>query len=89
MKTRKLASLEVSELGFGCMSLSADSGPTAEVSQGVETLGAAHAKGVGFFDAAEVYGPNTNEELVGQAPASLRDGVAIASKFGIAIDGAR
>ena len=71
------------------MSLSANYGPPAAVSQGVETIRAAHAKGVTFFDTAEVYGPYTNEELVGQALSSLRDRVAIASKFGFAIDGTR
>jgi aryl-alcohol dehydrogenase-like predicted oxidoreductase len=71
------------------MSLSANYGPPAAVSQGVETIRAAHAKGVTFFDTAEVYGPYTNEELVGQALSSLRDQVAIASKFGFAIDGTR
>jgi len=87
MKTRKLGNLEVSELGAGCMSISANYGPPADKAQGIQTLRAAHEKGVTFFDTAEVYGPYTSEELVGEALAPFRDKVAIASKFGFAIDG--
>jgi aryl-alcohol dehydrogenase-like predicted oxidoreductase len=82
MKKRTLATLEVSELGFGCMSISANYGPAADRSQGIEVIRAAHDKGVTFFDTAEVYGPYTNEDLVGEALAPIRDKVAIASKFG-------
>ena len=82
MKIRKLGALEVSELGFGCMSISANYGPPADKAQGVKVIRAAHEKGVTFFDTAEVYGPYTNEELVGEALAPVRDQVAIASKFG-------
>jgi hypothetical protein len=82
MKTRKLGTLEVSEMGFGCMSISANYGPAADKHQGVEVIRAAHEKGVTFFDTAEVYGPYTNEELVGEALAPFRDKVVIASKFG-------
>jgi aryl-alcohol dehydrogenase-like predicted oxidoreductase len=82
MKTRKLGKLEVSEMGFGCMSISANYGPAADRGQGIEVIRAAHDKGVTFFDTAEVYGPYTNEELVGEALAPIRDRVAIASKFG-------
>src|SRR5436853_4176319 len=82
MKTRKLGTLEVSEMGFGCMSISANYGPAADRKQGVGVIRAAHEKGVTFFDTAEVYGPFTNEELVGEALAPIRDKVAIASKFG-------
>jgi aryl-alcohol dehydrogenase-like predicted oxidoreductase len=82
MKSRKLGKLEVSEMGFGCMSISANYGPAADRNQGIEVIRAAHDKGVTFFDTAEVYGPYTNEELVGEALASIRDTVAIASKFG-------
>ncbi len=64
MKTRKLGKLEVSEMGFGCMSISANYGPAADKHQGIEVIRAAHEKGVTFFDTAEVYGPYTNEELV-------------------------
>jgi aryl-alcohol dehydrogenase-like predicted oxidoreductase len=82
MKTRTLGSLEVSEMGFGCMSISANYGPPADRNQGIAVIRAAHEKGVTFFDTAEVYGPYTNEELVGEALAPFRDKVAIASKFG-------
>ena len=82
MKTRKLGTLEVSEMGFGCMSISANYGPAADKNQGIEVIRAAHEKGVTFFDTAEVYGPYTNEELVGEALAPIRDKVAIATKFG-------
>jgi aryl-alcohol dehydrogenase-like predicted oxidoreductase len=73
MKTRKLGTLEVSEMGFGCMSISANYGPAADKHQGIEVIRAAHEKGVTFFDTAEVYGPYTNEELVGEALAPIRD----------------
>ena len=71
MKTRKLGTLEVSELGAGCMSISANYGPPADRNQGIEVIRAAHEKGVTFFDTAEVYGPYTNEELVGEALAPI------------------
>jgi aryl-alcohol dehydrogenase-like predicted oxidoreductase len=87
MKTRKLGGLEVSELGAGAMSISSNYGPPAPKAQGIATLRAAHDKGVTFFDTAEVYGPYTSEELVGEALAPIRDKVAIATKFGFAIDG--
>lgn len=67
MKTRKLGQLEVSELGHGCMSISANYGPPAPRDQGIKVIRTAHEKGVTFFDTAEVYGPYTNEELVGEA----------------------
>jgi aryl-alcohol dehydrogenase-like predicted oxidoreductase len=82
MKTRKLGKLEVSELGSGCMSISANYGPAANKNQGITVLREAHEKGVTFFDTAEVYGPFTNEELVGEALQPFRDNVVIASKFG-------
>jgi aryl-alcohol dehydrogenase-like predicted oxidoreductase len=82
MKKRKLGKLEVSELGFGCMSISANYGPAADRNQGIEVIRAAHDKGVTFFDTAEVYGPYTNEDLVGEALAPIRDKVAIDTKFG-------
>jgi len=87
MKKRKLGKLEVSELGFGCMSISANYGPPAPKDQGIKVIRAAHEKGVTFFDTAEVYGPYTSEELVREALAPFRDKVVIASKFGFAIDG--
>jgi len=82
MEERKLGNLEVSALGLGCMSISANYGPAADKNQGIEVIRAAHEKGVTFFDTAEVYGPYTNEELVGEALAPFRDKVVIASKFG-------
>lgn len=87
MKTRKLGKLEVSEIGAGCMSISANYGPPADRNQGIQVIRAAHEKGVTFFDTAEVYGPYTSEELVGEALAPIRDKVVIASKFGFDIDG--
>jgi aryl-alcohol dehydrogenase-like predicted oxidoreductase len=87
MKTRKLGSLEVSELGSGCMSISANYGPPADRDQGIKVIRTAYEKGVTFFDTAEVYGPYTNEDLVGEALAPFRDKVAIATKFGFNLDG--
>ena len=69
------------------MSISANYGPPANMRQGIQTIRAAFDKGVTFFDTAEVYGPYTNEALVGEALAPFRDKVTIASKFGFAIDG--
>ncbi|KAI9430879.1 aldo-keto reductase [Russula earlei] len=87
MKTRKLGNLEVSALGAGCMSISANYGPAADKGPGIKAIRNAYEKGVTFFDTAEVYGPYTSEELVGEALAPFRDKVAIASKFGFKIDG--
>jgi aryl-alcohol dehydrogenase-like predicted oxidoreductase len=87
MNKRKLGNLEVSAIGFGCMSISANYGPAADRNQGIDVIRAAYEKGVTFFDTAEVYGPYTNEDLVGEALAPFRDKVAIASKFGFKIDG--
>jgi aryl-alcohol dehydrogenase-like predicted oxidoreductase len=86
MKTRKLGKLEVSELGSGCMSISANYGPPADRNQGIQVIRTAYENGVRFFDTAEVYGPYTNEELVGEALAPLRDKVVIATKFGFDIE---
>jgi aryl-alcohol dehydrogenase-like predicted oxidoreductase len=86
MKTRRLGKLEVSELGFGCMSISANYGPAADRMQGIEVIRAAYKEGVTFFDTAEVYGPYANEELVGEALAPMRDKIAIATKFGFDIE---
>ena len=86
MKTRKLGTLEVSEMGAGCMSISANYGPPADRAQGINVIRAAHEQGVTFFDTAEVYGPYANEELVGEALAPFRDRVRIASKFGFDIE---
>jgi len=86
MKTRKLGTLVVSELGAGCMSISANYGPPADRKQGIQVIRAAYEKGVTFFDTAEVYGPHTNEDLVGEALAPFRDKVVVASKFGFNIE---
>jgi diketogulonate reductase-like aldo/keto reductase len=87
MQTRKLGALEVSELGAGCMSITANYGPPADRNQGINTIRAAYEKGVTFFDTAEVYGPYTSEGLVGEALAPFRDKVAIGSKFGFDVHG--
>ena len=87
MKTRKLGQLEVSEMGSGCMSISANYGPPADRSQGIKLIRTAYEKGVTFFDTAEVYGPYTNEDLVGEALAPFRNKVAIATKFGFNLEG--
>src|ERR1700745_3834298 len=82
MKRRKLGTLECSEMGFGCMNASGNYGPAPDKNQGIGVIRAAHEKGVTFFDTAEFYGPYTNEELVGEALAPVRDRVAIPTKFG-------
>jgi aryl-alcohol dehydrogenase-like predicted oxidoreductase len=87
MKTRKLGQLEVSEIGAGCMSISANYGPPASIEQGIKVIRTAHEKGVTLFDTAEVYGPYTNEELAGEALAPVRDKVHIATKFGFNLEG--
>src|SRR6186997_2299872 len=74
--------LEVSALGFGCMGISFGYGPATTREEGLAIIRAAFEGGVTFFDTAEVYGPFTNEELVGEALAPMRDAVAIATKFG-------
>lgn len=88
MKIRKLGKLEVSQLGFGNMTLSGGHyGPGVDREQGIRIIRKAYESGVTFFDTAEVYGPYANEELVGEALAPFRDKVAIATKFGFKIDG--
>ncbi|MEZ2443744.1 aldo/keto reductase [Chitinophaga sp. RCC_12] len=87
MNTRKLGKLEVSEIGAGCMSISANYGAPAARNEGIKTIRAAYGNGVTFFDTAEVYGPYTNEQLVGEALAPFRDKVTIATKFGFDIGG--
>jgi len=88
MQKRKLgkSNLEVSAIGLGCMGLSFGYGPAVEKQQGISLIRAALERGVTFFDTAEVYGPWTNEELVGEALAPYRDKVVIATKFGWDID---
>src|SRR5258708_12899690 len=84
MQKRKLgkSNLEVSALGLGCMGLSFGYGPAVNEQHGISLIRAAVERGVTFFDTAEVYGPFTNEELVGEALAPFRDEVVIATKFG-------
>jgi aryl-alcohol dehydrogenase-like predicted oxidoreductase len=88
MKTRKLgkAGLEVSAIGFGCMGMSMSYGPAGDRQEMVALLRAAVERGVTFFDTAEVYGPFTNEELVGEALSPFRQRVVIATKFGFKLD---
>jgi aryl-alcohol dehydrogenase-like predicted oxidoreductase len=88
MQKRKLgkSNLEVSALGLGCMGLSFGFGPAVDKKDGITLIRAAVERGVTFFDTAEIYGPYTNEELVGEALAPLRKQVAIATKFGFKID---
>ena len=89
MQERKLGNsgLEVSALGLGCMGMSFSYGPPKDVGQMTELLHAAVERGITFFDTAEVYGPYTNEELVGEALAPLRKQVVIATKFGFDLSG--
>ena len=84
MQKRKLGNrgLEVSALGLGCMGMSFGLGPAADKKEMITLIRKAVEKGVTFFDTAEVYGPFTNEELVGEALAPLRNEVVIATKFG-------
>src|SRR6202171_4699810 len=88
MKKRKLGktNLEVSAIGLGCMGLSFGYGPAVEKQAGIALIRAAVERGVTFFDTAEVYGPFTNEQLVGEALAPFRKDVVIATKFGFDID---
>jgi aryl-alcohol dehydrogenase-like predicted oxidoreductase len=88
MLKRKLgtSNLEVSALGLGCMGLSFAYGSPVDKQEGVALIRAAVDLGVTFFDTAEVYGPFTNEELVGEALAPVRDQVVIATKFGFHIE---
>src|SRR5213080_1369750 len=88
MQKRKLgkSSLEVSAMGLGCMGMSYGYGPAADKKEMIALIRTAVERGVTFFDTAEVYGPFTNEELVGEALAPLRDRVVIATKFGFKIE---
>src|SRR6266568_450378 len=87
MKKRELgkSGLEVSALGFGCMGLNYAYSHTIDKKESISLLQAAVERGVTFFDTAEMYGPFTNEELVGEALAPFRRQVVIASKFGFKI----
>jgi aryl-alcohol dehydrogenase-like predicted oxidoreductase len=88
VQKRKLgkSNLEVSALGLGCMGMSFGLGPAADTKEMISLIRKAVELGVTFFDTAEVYGPFTNEQLVGEALAPLRDQVVIATKFGFAPD---
>lgn len=88
MQKRKLGKngLEVSALGLGCMGLSFGYGAAVEKETGISLIRAAVDRGVTFFDTAEVYGPYTNEEVVGEALAPVRDRVVIATKFGFDVN---
>ncbi len=88
MQKRKLgnSNLEVSDLGLGCMGMTFSYGPAGDKQEMISLLRAAVERGVTFFDTAEVYGPFTNEELVGEALSPVRDQVVIATKFGFKLD---
>jgi len=88
MQKRKLgkSGLEVSALGLGCMGMSMAYGPPADKKEMITLIGKAVERGITFFDTAELYGPYTNEDLVGEALAPFRGRVAIATKFGIKLD---
>jgi aryl-alcohol dehydrogenase-like predicted oxidoreductase len=88
MQKRKLGSsdLEVSALGLGCMGMSFGYGPAADKKEMISLIWSAVERGVTFFDTAEVYGPYTNEELVGEALSPFREQVLIATKFGFKLD---
>src|SRR5690349_15378984 len=87
MQKRKLGNsgLEVSVIGLGCMGMSFGYGPPKDKQEMIALIRAAVERGVTFFDTAEIYGPFTNEELVGEALAPMRDQVVIATKFGFKI----
>src|SRR6202045_5220780 len=84
MKKRKLgkSNLEVTAIGLGCMGLSYGYGPAVDKQEGISLIRGAVERGITFFDTAEVYGPFTNEELLGEALAPFREQVVIATKFG-------
>ncbi|TMM14298.1 MAG: aldo/keto reductase [Actinobacteria bacterium] len=90
MKKRTLgvSGLEVSAIGLGCMGLSQSYPPIPDRKDGIALIRAAVDRGVTFFDTAQVYGPLTNEDLVGEALEPVRDQVVIATKFGFDLDGA-
>jgi aryl-alcohol dehydrogenase-like predicted oxidoreductase len=88
-RTLGTSGLTVSALGFGCMGISFGYGPATSRDDGIAIIRAAVDRGVTFFDTAEAYGPNTNEELVGEALAAVRDDVVIATKFGFKFEGGK
>jgi aryl-alcohol dehydrogenase-like predicted oxidoreductase len=87
MQKRTLGNLEVSALGLGCMGMSSSYGTPADTQEMISLIRTAVEDGVTFFDTAQVYGPFTNEALVGEALAPVRDQVVIATKFGFDLDG--
>ncbi len=89
MQTRKLgnSNLKVSALGLGCMGMSFSYGPPKDKQEMISLIRTAVDRGITFFDTAEVYGPFTNEELVGEALSPIRDRVVIATKFGFDVSG--
>src|SRR5437763_683191 len=91
MQKRQLgnSNLEVSAIGLGCMGMSFGYGPAADKQEMISLIRSAVERGVTFFDTAEVYGPFTNEELVGEALAPVREQVVIATKFGFEFDSNR
>jgi len=89
MQKRKLGkgNLEVSAIGLGCMGMSFSYGPPKDKQEMISLLHAAVERGITFFDTAEVYGPYSNEELLGEALAPYRGKVVIATKFGFDLSG--
>jgi aryl-alcohol dehydrogenase-like predicted oxidoreductase len=88
-RTLGKSGLDVSALGLGCMGLSFSYGRPVDKQAGLSLIRGAVERGVTFFDTAEMYGPYTNEELVGEALAPVRDRVVIATKFGFKIEGGK
>src|SRR3954454_8750029 len=88
MQKRNLgkSGLEVSAIGLGCMGMSFGYGPTGDKQEMISVIRVAVERGITFFDTAEVYGPFTNEELVGEALAPFRGHVVVATKFGFNLD---
>jgi len=86
MKTRMLGTLAVSEIGFGTMSFTSIYGQSPDKTEAIRVIRGAHDLGVTLFDTAEAYGPWTNEELVGEALAPIRDQTVVATKFGFDMD---
>ena len=85
-RTLGMSNLAVSALGLGCMGMSHSHGPPADTQEMIALIRSAVERGITLFDTAEVYGPFTNEALVGEALAPFRDQVVIATKFGFNID---
>ena len=86
MRMRKLGALEVSEIGFGILSFTSTYGQSPDKAESIRVIRGAHDLGITLFDTAEAYGPWTNEALVGEALAPVRNEVVIATKFGFDVD---